>query len=144
MNCFVALLFFLETVFFHLKKMPYSRANLSDTTLGLVCVPSAAGLGQLDSISRDGLWSPQPWSQSVGPTTSMTLRWSTAILQDCTVRRASNLLWLAWPNFGLHFFLPLGFTDYTLEEEKNYVPKAILTPPFLKKMQGIKQLVASG
>ena len=75
-----------------------------------------------DSVCRAALPSraPQPRSGSISPTTCVTLRWSTAILQDYILRRASNLLWLAWPNFGSKgtFFSPLGFTDYTLEREK--------------------------
>lgn len=119
--------------------MPYSRAHLSDTTLGHVCMPMAAWMGWSDSVSRVGLLSRalQLWSGSISPTTCMTLRWSTAILKNYMLSRASNLLWLAWPNFGLKgtFFPPLGFTDYTLEGKKIMFLKVFLLFPFLRKFR---------
>lgn len=118
--------------------MLFSGAYLSDTHLGHVCVPTAARLGRSASLSRVGLLSTVrlPRSGSVSPTTCVTLRWSTAILQDYILSRASNLLWLAWPNFGSKGTFPptLGFTDYTLEEKKMFL-KGFLLFPFLRKFR---------
>lgn len=119
--------------------MPCSRAYLPDTILGHVCMPMAAWMGWSDSVSRVGLLSRalQSWSGSVGPTTCVTLRWSTAILQGYILSRASNLLWLAWPNFGSKgtFFSPLGFTNYTLERKKIMFLKVFLFFPFLRNFR---------
>lgn len=96
MNCYVILSFFFfrNCKFFTLKKVPYSRAYLSDTTLGhvmSVCQLQPNWV-RSDSVSRAGLLSraPQPWSGSVSLTTCMTLRWSTAMLQDYIWSRASK------------------------------------------------------
>lgn len=136
---FVALLGFFETVnFFTLTNAVFQSLPFRHNLRSCLCAKSSHWV-RSDSVCRAALPSraPQPWSGSISPTTCVTLRRSTAILQDYILRRASNLLWLAWPNFGSKgtFFSPLGFTDYTLErKKKNYVLKGILTLPFLKEI----------
>ena len=135
--CFV--LFCFETVnFFTLANAVFQSLPLRHNLRSCLCASCSHSVW-LDSVCWAALPGrvPQPWSGSISPTTCVTLRWSTAILQDYILRRASNLLWLAWPNFGSKgtFFSPLGFTDYTLErEKKNYFLKGILTLPFLKEI----------
>lgn len=123
---------------FHLKKchIPEHRFQTQPSVTSVCRLQPR--WGDQTQVSWAGLLSraPQPWSGSVSPTTCVTLRWSTAILQDYILSRASNLLWLAWPNFGSKgtFFSPLGFTDYTLGGEEKNVLKGILTLPFLKEI----------
>lgn len=131
--CFLASVHF----FFHLKNVVFQNKLFRHKLR--YCLRAKGSLSGVIRLSQQaGLLSRalQPWSGSVSPTTCVTLRWSTAILQDYILSRASNLLWLAWPNFGSKgtFFSPLGFTDYTLEERKKNVLKGIHTLPFLKEI----------
>lgn len=132
---FVALLvfFFFETVnFFTLINAVFQSLPFRHNLRSCLCANCSHWVWS-DSVCRAALPSraPQPQSGSISPTTCVTLRWSTAILQDYILRRASNLLWLAWPNFGSKgTFFPLWVLLTThWREKKNYVLKGILTLP---------------
>lgn len=118
--------------------MAYSSALFSDTTLGPVCVPtcSLTGARRFSQYSGPAQQSPQPWSGSISPTACVTLRWSTAILQDYILSRASNLLWLAWPNFGSKgTFFPLWVLLTTHWRKKKMFLKGFLLFLFLRKFR---------
>lgn len=110
--------------------MLYSRTYLSDTSLDHVLV------WQLQPDWGDQTQPAEPTAM-IGkrqPTTCVTLRWSAAILQDYILSRASNLLWLAWPNFGLKgTFFPLWVLLTTHWRKKKIMfLKGFLLFPFLR------------